>query len=186
MFALNNVLFAMKRFCLVSILLALCSLLSALAQDPASDDPDVLYAGTLLQSGTVAPDFTLQDVEGNSVNLRDFRGRYVVLAFWASWCPDCRAEIPELREMYEKYDPEMLRIVVVSFDRTLEKLNAFLTENPFPWTVLFDPAGMKESAIGKAYGVKWIPSLFLIGPDGGIITRSVIASRIEKNLHIQK
>ena len=90
----------------------------------AEDDPDVLYAKTLLPAGRQAPDFLLKDLNGKQWSLTDFRGDYVILAFWASWCPDCRAEIPELRRMAEKYEEKNVRFLCVSFDRSLEKLKA--------------------------------------------------------------
>ncbi len=67
------------------------------AQNNSQPDLDLEYGKDLLAPGTPAPDFTLNDVEGNPVSLSDFKGRKVVLQFWASWCPDCRAEVPEIK-----------------------------------------------------------------------------------------
>lgn len=148
----------------------------------AEDDPDVLYAKTLLPAGRQAPDFLLKDLNGKQWSLTDFRGNYVILAFWASWCPDCRAEIPELRRMAEKYEEKNVRFLCVSFDRSLEKLKEFAAEEPLVGVQLFDPAGKKDSKISASYGVQWIPSLFLVAPDGRILKGTVVASRIEEAL----
>ena len=142
------------------------------------DAIEAQYAVTLLAPGTQAPDFTLADLDGKPVKLSDFRGRCVVLDFWASWCPDCRAEIPELKQLAAESDPAAVQFVSVSFDRAFETLRAFVAEQQLPGTQLFEPAGKADSAIGAAFGVKWIPSLYLIGPDGSVLLSTVHAGRI--------
>lgn len=148
------------------------------------DALEAQYAATLLAPGTQAPDFTLTDLDGKPVKLSDFRDSYVVLDFWASWCPDCRAEIPELKQMATMTETAVsgsaapLRFVSVSFDRAFETLRAFVAEQQLPGTQLFEPAGKADSAIGAAFGVKWIPSLYLIGPDGSVLLSTVHAARI--------
>lgn len=145
--------------------------------EAAEEGPDVQYGADLLALGTEAPDFTLADIDGVSHRLSDFRGKKVLLVFWASWCPDCRAELPLLREMRAAADPGQVAFVSVSFDRTLDALKEFSQENPLPGLQLFDPAGKKESAVAEAYGVKWIPSLYVIGPDGKILLATVVAEK---------
>ena len=151
------------------------------AQNQAEDD-DALYAVNLLKPGQVAPDFQFDDINGKPYSLKDFRKDYVVLIFWASWCPDCRAEIPDLRAMAAKYKGKNVRFVNISFDRTLEKLQTFAAENELVGVQLFDPSGKKESKVCADYGVQWIPSLFVIGPDGKILRSTVIAARIDETL----
>lgn len=170
----------MMKKILLLLTLSLVSLF-AFAQN-AEEDPDVLYAGDMIQPGKVAPDFALKDLEGKTVHLHDFRGRYVLIVFWASWCPDCRAEIPTLRAMYEKYDPEMVTFLQVSFDRTEDKWKEFVTKEELPGIHVFDPKGKKDSAVCAAYGVKWIPSLVLVGPEGRVARRTVVAERIDRFL----
>ena len=145
-------------------------------------DQDPKYAATLLAPGTEAPDFVLGDLDGREVRLGDFRGRDVVLVFWASWCPDCRAEVPELKAMYADADPRRVQFVSVSFDREFEALRTFVADNDLPGVQLFDPAGKKDSAVGAAYGVKWIPSLYLIGADGRVRLGTVMAWKIAEAL----
>ena len=141
-------------------------------------DQDQQYAVTLLPSGSDAPEIVLKDIEGNELRLSDFRGKSVVLVFWASWCPDCRAEVPELKAMHAAADPDKVQFVSVSFDREFEALVNFAAENELPGVQLFDPAGKKESKVGADYGVKWIPSLYLIGPDGKVQLGTVMAWKI--------
>ena len=143
---------------------------------PVDFDPE--YAVELIPSGEAVPDFSLTDINGNSFRLSDFRGKSVVLVFWASWCPDCRAEVPELKAMHASADPAEYEFVSVSFDKDIDTLRAFVAENCLPGVQLFDPAGKKESKVGAAFRVKWIPSLYLIGPDGTVSVSTVMAWKI--------
>ena len=156
--------------------LLICSGLAA--QAPAADDPDQQYATELLKKGAKAPQIKLNDINGNPFTLSSLKGRRVVLIFWASWCPDCRAEVPELKAMYEAADPEKVAFVSVSFDREFDKFKAYALENSLPGIQLFDPSGKKDSAVGKAYCVKWIPSLYLIDAKGRVEFGTVVASKI--------
>lgn len=145
----------------------------------AEDDAaEAEYAATLLPPGTPAPGFTLNDLGGNQVNISDFRGHSVVLIFWASWCPDCRAEVPDLKRMAASADPSKVAFVSVSFDREFEALQKFAAEQELPGVQLFEPAGKADSAVGAAYGVRWIPSLYLIDAEGRVVFGTVLASKI--------
>ena len=155
-------------------------------QNPPSgsvqEDLDPQYAVDLLKPGAEAPDFTLQDINGKSLTLSSFRGRKVVLVFWASWCPDCRAEVPQLKALHAGANPEKVAFVSVSFDRTFEALKQYAEENYLPGVQLFDPAGKKESAVAAQYGVKWIPSLFLIDENGKVEVGTVMLDKVERAL----
>ena len=169
----------MKKWMLLSLALLLSAGLFA---QNAAEDPDVKYAADLLKKGTSAPDFTLNDVEGRSVSLRDFLGKKVVLVFWASWCPDCRDEVPELKAMQAKADPDKVAFVSISFDRTEQAWKDYVLENGLGGVQLFDASGKKESAVGSAYHVKWIPALYLIDEKGRIQLGTVVASKVAKKL----
>ena len=145
-----------------------------------AEDLDLTYAVEMLEPGTEAPGFTLDDIAGNPVSISDFRGRKVVLVFWASWCPDCRAEVPELKAMMAAADPSEVAFVSVSFDRTREAFETYVRENYLGGVQLFDPAGKKESAVGAAYHIKWIPSLYLIDEEGRIELKTVVAQKVAK------
>ena len=168
----------MKRIMILAASLLTTLGLGLHAQTPEEEELDRKYAATLLQPGADAPGFTLNDLAGKAVSLSDFRGKTVVLVFWASWCPDCRAEVPQLKEMFAAADPEKVCFVSVSFDREFDTLKQFVAENQLPGIQLFDPAGKKDSAIGAAYGVQWIPSLYLINPEGKVALSTVIASKV--------
>ena len=148
----------------------------------AQEDPDVVYGKDLLAPGTVAPDLTLKDIDGRSVSLSDFRGKQVVLHFWASWCPDCREETPQLKAAQAAADPSKVVFVSVSFDRKVEAFEAYVRDNALGGVQLFDASDKKESVVGTAYHVKWIPATYLIGPDGRIQLATVVFSKVAAKL----
>lgn len=146
------------------------------------EDPDLTYGKDLLAVGTIAPDFTLKDIDGKDVSLSNFRGKQVVLHFWASWCPDCRAEVPEIKAAQAAADPSKVVFVSVSFDRKVEAFEAYVRDNALGGVQLFDALGKKESAIGSTYHVQWIPATYLIGPDGRIQLATVVFSKVAARL----
>lgn len=170
----------MKR--VLTLLAALLTCIGLAAQEKDMEDLDLQYAVDLLKAGTQAPDFTLQDINGKSVTLSSFRGRKVVLVFWASWCPDCRAELPDLKALHAAANPEKVAFVSVSFDRSLEALQRYAAENYLPGVQLFEPAGKKESAIGAAYHVQWIPSLYVLDTEGKVLLSTVMIGKVGKAL----
>ena len=172
---------------LMTLMAATLVCLGLAAQNTAQEeDLDLQYGTELLKPGTPGPDFTLQDITGKPVTLSSFRGRKVVLVFWASWCPDCRAEVPQLKAMQASADPEKVAFVSVSFDRTLEALQQFVAENYLPGVQLYDPAGKRESAVGAAWHVKWIPSLYLLDEEGKVEVGTVMIEKIAKALDQKK
>ncbi len=152
------------------------------AQTAAEKDLDPQYAVDLIAKGQPVPDFTLNDLSGKSVKLSDFRGKTVLLLFWASWCPDCRAEIPQIKAMHTLVNPDKVVFVSVSFDREKSTWEQFVPENNLPGVQLFDPEGMKESKIGEAFRIKWIPSMYVIDPQGKVVLGTVMAGKAASTL----
>lgn len=116
----------------------------------------------------LAPGFTQPDVNGKTLSLEDFKGKYVLVDFWASWCTPCRVEIPELKSVYEKYKDKNFTILSISLDKDKEKWMSALTQEQMTWPQLSDLKGDQNSA-AKAYKVLGIPANFLIDPNGKII-----------------
>ncbi|PLX86037.1 MAG: thioredoxin [Desulfuromonas sp.] len=122
------------------------------------------------QSQALAPDFTLKDVQGQDVTLSQFRGKVVILNFWATWCPPCKAEMPSmdrLNEIFDGQDFVMLAVNVEEGDGGPVK--AFLKSNPHSFTVLLDPAA-KAQNLFKVYR---FPETFIIGKDGAVVDRVI-------------
>lgn len=133
--------------------------------------------------GAMAMDFTQSDTTGKTVKLSDFRGQYVLVDFWASWCKPCRAENPNLLKAYNKYKDKNFTILGVSLDEAESRrawLNA-VKKDSLPWTQVSDLKGFKSKA-AVAYGISAIPSNFLIDPSGKIIARNLRGEELEKKL----
>lgn len=120
-------------------------------------------AGGGADKGGKAPDFTLMNLKDKPVSLNSFRGnKAVLLVFWATWCPFCREEIPELKKIYSKYNPKGLEILAVSLRESKEKLSSFAKKEGINYPVLIDPDGK----VGNAYGVVGIPTNVIIDKQG--------------------
>lgn len=169
---------AMKLRILLAFVILAAAPVGLNAQTPEVVDLDLKYAADMLKVGTAVPDFTLKDVDGKTVSLSDFKGKKVVLQFWASWCPDCRAELPLIKSMQEQSDPSKIVFVAVSFDRTEEAFSSYVSKNGLEGVQLYDPAGMRDSAIAKAYNITWIPSLYLIDEKGKVMLATVVADKL--------
>lgn len=122
-----------------------------------------------LEMGTEAPDFEAPDILGKPVKLSDYRGNYVVLDFWATWCKDCRAEMPGMKDLYNDYGPKGVQFLGVSFDTDLQTLIDYGAENQIAWMNVCNQVKWKENPISEAYDLHWIPTMFLIDPEGTLL-----------------
>lgn len=146
-------------------------------------DPDVQYGAQLLKAGSVAPEFRLKGPDGKELALSDFRGKYIVLDFWASWCGDCRRDIPNIKALYEKYSPKGVEFVGVSFDDNAERWQKAIKEFGLKYHQVSELKKWKTTDIYAAYGIKWIPTIYIIGPDGKVKLATVLSERAEQFLH---
>lgn len=149
-----------------------------------AEDLDSLYATSLLKAGTQAPAFTLPTPEGKSVSLETFKGKYVVIDFWASWCPDCRRIASKMEELAEKYHDKGVAFVGVSFDTDKDAWTQYINRNgaPVHQTHVSELKKMRETQVAKDYGLNWIPSLYLIDKEGKVMLSTVEVSKLERAL----
>ena len=115
-------------------------------------------------------DFTVTDMDGRKVRLADYKGKVILLDFWATWCPPCKAEIPGFVELQDAYRDDGLQVIGVSVDDTVDKLKPFATEFKMNYPVL---VGLDRDDLQDAYGPMWgIPTTFLIARDGRICRKN--------------
>ncbi|MHC4124419.1 MAG: peroxiredoxin family protein [Planctomycetota bacterium] len=118
--------------------------------------------------GKTAPDFILKDINGKTHKLSDYKGKNIILIFWATWCPPCRAEIPYFQELRRQLGEEKLAILAAS-NESLEKVKGFATAQKMNYTVLLDDGKMPEPfGVQRIYSTTGIPGSFFINPEGKI------------------
>ncbi|MBS1565965.1 MAG: AhpC/TSA family protein [Bacteroidetes bacterium] len=133
--------------------------------------------------GHAAPDFTMPDTSGHPVSLYDFKGKYVLLDFWASWCPPCRAENVNVVEAFKKYQSRNFTVLSVTLDHPDQrnKWLAAIQKDQLTWAQVIEPDASNNPA-AKLYSVSVIPQNFLIDPDGKIIAKNLRGTGLENKL----
>jgi peroxiredoxin len=133
--------------------------------------------------GAMAPEFTQNDVNDKPVSLASFKGKYVLIDFWASWCGPCRAENPNVVDAYNQYKDKNFTVLGISLDNPGKKeawLGAIEKDN-LKWTQLSDLNGW-SNAVAKQYGIRSIPQNFLVDPNGKIIGKNLRGEELHKKL----
>jgi thiol-disulfide isomerase/thioredoxin len=108
-----------------------------------------------------------KDLEGKDVSLEQYKGKVVLLDFWATWCPPCREELPNVKAAYAKYKEQGFDVLGISFDQTVSPLKPFLQKESIGWRQVYD--GYWNGPIAKAYNVRFIPTTLLVGRDGKVV-----------------
>jgi thiol-disulfide isomerase/thioredoxin len=116
-------------------------------------------------------DLTFSAVDGSTVDLAALRGKVVLLDFWATWCPPCREEVPNVVTVYNKYHAQGFEIVGISLDQDKASLNQFTANNGMTWPQFFDGQGWGNS-LARHFSVNFIPQMWLLDRQGRIITKN--------------
>lgn len=132
-------------------------------------------------TGNEAPDFSMDNPEGKSVKLSDFRGKVLLIDFWASWCGPCRRENPHVVELYHKYHPKGFDILGVSLDKAREPWLKAIETDGLIWNHVSDLKGWANSA-AQLYGVSSIPHTVLLDKEGKIIARNLRGPALDAKL----
>lgn len=147
-----------------------------------AQDADSLYAKDLLTPGTEAPDFTLKSLDGKEYSLHKLNKKgYVVLDFWSSWCRDCLKDIPAVKALYEQYGKKV-NFVGISFDDNKESWANCVEKNQIAWLQLSELKKWRDSEVSKLYHIKWIPTMYLLDPQGKVVLATVQVEKLEKKL----
>jgi len=131
-------------------------------------------AGYAMETGTKVPAFTLEGIDGKKVSLADYKGKKVILNFWATWCPPCRGEMPEFddmdKELKKTKEAVLLAVNMTDGERdTKAKVIKFLKENGYGMKVLLDTKGY----VADIFSVQWIPSTMIID-SGGVLRGQIL------------
>lgn len=152
-----------KRIVLIVLGIVFVVLLAAIELN--GNLPPSVNQATGPQIGFIAPDFTLKDLDGNIVKLSDFRGKPVYLNFWTSWCPPCKAEIPEIQKFYQQNKDKVAVLAVnLTFNDKVSDVINILKANTANFPVLLDTNA--NSSVADSYQVYGIPASFFIDKNG--------------------
>jgi peroxiredoxin len=136
-----------------------------------SDSPQFAAAMTKLEAEDASrekADFKLVDLQGRSWHLKELRGQVVLINFWATWCPPCRKEMPDLETLYDEFKEQGFVVLAISDEETA-KVSPFITERKISYPVLLDP-GRK---VNETFQVEGLPKSFLYNRDGKIVAQSI-------------
>jgi peroxiredoxin len=131
--------------------------------------------------GAMAPAFTQNDIDGKPIKLSDFKGKYVLIDFWASWCGPCRGENPNVVSAYAKYHDKGLEILGVSLDTKKEAWIKAIADDNLTWKHVSDLKGWKNE-VGALYGIQSIPANLLIDPTGKVIAKDLRGTALTDKL----
>ncbi|MFF2908436.1 peroxiredoxin family protein [Paenibacillus sp. NPDC057934] len=118
-----------------------------------------------IEIGQVAPDFSLQDLSGNPVRLSDYKGKRVMLNFWATWCPPCRVEMPHMQSIYENYESEDVVILGVNMtltEKALGDVQPFVQEQKLTFPIVLD----EDGELMQTYQIVAYPTTYVLDADG--------------------
>ncbi len=155
-FALSLLPLALSLFCLLSLAGPL-----VYAENPSP------FAGDKLVNHP-APEFTLKDVTGAAFSLSAYKGRVVLLNFWATWCPSCREEMPSMNKLSQQLKSRKFSIIAVAADRSVPDVTAFLKDRPTDFTVLLDNSLFVSKSLYKVFV---LPTSYLIDKEGVIVQK---------------
>ena len=115
-------------------------------------------------AGGATPPLALEDIEGRPHRLESYRGKVVLVNFWATWCEPCRDEMPSIERLRRSMDGRPFAVLAVNLAEPASRIRAFLEKTPVGFTVLLD----RDTAVAKAWKARILPATYIVGPDGKI------------------
>lgn len=181
------------RLALGMLALALALVALVVIQGCATSNPDSgRGAGTGAKAGELepapeaghpAPDFALTDLDGNTVRLSDLRGKVVFINFWATWCPPCRAEMPEIEAVHQEYKDKGVVVIGVDISEPESTVRQYIQRGGFTWTIVMDSTG----EVARNYNIAAIPTSFFLDREGviravniGAMTKRAMEEKLAK------
>ena len=132
-----------------------------------------------LAVGAKFPDFEEKDLAGKPLSIANFKGKVVLVDFWATWCGPCIGELPNVLKTYEKFHGKGFEIVGISLDSDRAKLDKFIADRKMTWAQFYDGKGW-QNKLAETYGVKSIPATYLLDGEGKIIARNLRGEALEE------
>jgi len=142
------------------------------------DQEETKKISRALVEGSKFPDFDEKDVAGEPLSIGNYKGKVVMIDFWATWCGPCVGELPNVLDTYKKHHDEGFNIIGISLDKDKEKLTSFTKERKMPWQQFFD-GKMWSNKLAVKYGVQSIPMTYLLDGEGKIIGKGLRGEELE-------
>ena len=119
-------------------------------------------------------------IDGKKLSLRDFKGKPVLVHYWATWCEPCKVDIARIRELHEKYRQDIV-VVGIALDGDKASLQRFLLSKPLNWPQLYEPGGL-DGRLAEELGVLTLPTMLLLDKEGVVVERNLMVTDLEKSL----
>ena len=161
-------------------LLITLAMLIVTASSAKAEDTDSLYTPSMLSIGTMVPDIVIDSI--HNISLSSLRGRYVVLHFWASWCPDCRKDMPAMNELSYIYSSDSVVFIHISYDTDKAVWQKYIEDNKMLGLQVSELKKMRETQTYSLFGIKWIPAMYLVSPEGRVMLRTVKVEKLAERL----
>lgn len=161
-------------------LLITLAMLIVTASSAKAEDTDSLYTPSMLSIGTMVPDIVIDSI--HNISLSSLRGRYVVLHFWASWCPDCRKDMPAMNELSYVYSSDSVVFIHISYDTDKAVWQKYIEDNKMLGLQVSELKKMRETQTYSLFGIKWIPAIYLVSPEGRVMLRTVKVEKLAERL----
>jgi thiol-disulfide isomerase/thioredoxin len=121
------------------------------------------------------------DLKGKAIDLGSQKGKVVIIHYWATWCEPCKQDLSVLKDMQAKYGKENVFLIGVNVDNQRSDADAYLAENPLPWSQLYEPGGL-DSRLSNELGVLTLPTMLLVDKEGKVISRNLHAGEVDREL----
>ena len=167
----------MKNILLVCLIVLFCWL--ANSNVVAEEQAKSIYE---LDNKIAAPDFTLKDVDGKSHKLSDYRGKVVMINFWATWCPPCRFELPSMQRAYEKLKKSGVEFLAINLGEDADTIFTFTAAYPVTFPLLMD----LDSSVSNMYPVIGLPTTYFVSPKGRLIYRAIGSREWDEKQMLEK
>ncbi len=155
-----------------------------LARNFPATEPGKKAAGALRRLDLAGKPLVLKGagLNNEAIDASKYRGKTLLVAFWATWAEPVKRDLPELTKLYQKYRSQGLEVVGVSLDNDRKDLDQFLKENPLPWSQIFEPGGM-EGRLAAEFGIISLPTMFLVDAEGKVVNRNIrTAAELQREL----